>query len=218
MLSLNCSSCGATVNFHSKASVFAVCSFCKSTLVRHDMDLESIGEMADLQDDYSPFQIGTQGTFEEKKFELVGRLRITYSAGFWNEWFAWFDGDRTAWLAEAQGFLALCFPSRTEAPVQDTLNPGKLVTLDGQTFQVDDMRKVRCLFSEGELPVNAMKGRKSLSVDLRGPSETMATIEYPAPDYTGSKADSTEKPRVFTGKYKDFDEFKFKNLRKLDGW
>lgn len=217
MLSLNCSSCGATVNFHSKASVFAVCSFCKSTLVRHDMDLEAVGEMADLQDDWSPFQLGSQGMFEEKKFELVGRLRITYSAGFWNEWFAWFDGDKIAWLAEAQGFLALCFPSNAAPPNKDSLQPGRALTLDSQSFQVDDMRKVSCLYSEGELPINAMKGRKSLSVDLRGPSETMATIEYPEPSRPGIYA-GTEKPRVFIGKYKDFDEFNFKNLRKLDGW
>ncbi|MBY0546371.1 MAG: DUF4178 domain-containing protein [Candidatus Obscuribacterales bacterium] len=216
MLSLNCSSCGATVNFHSKASVFAVCSFCKSTLVRHDMNLEAVGEMADLQDDWSPFQIGSQGVFDGKKFELVGRLRIAYSAGFWNEWFAWFDGERTAWLAEAQGFLALCFSSDTIAPNKDTLQPGKALTLAGQTFRVDDMRKVSCLFSEGELPVNAIKDRRSLSVDLRGPSDTMATIEYPVRSTISGVAD--EQPRVFVGKYKDFDEFKFKNLRKLDGW
>lgn len=216
MLTLNCSSCGASVNFQSKASVFAVCSFCKSTLVRHDMNLDVVGRMSDLQDDYSPFQLGTKGMYDKKGFEIVGRLRVTYSAGFWNEWFVWFEGDKVAWLAEAQGFLALCFQKNDSPPERESLKPGQLVSLGGQDFQVDDMRRVECLYSEGELPVNAVKGRSSLSVDLRGPAEMMATIEYP--DAPETSAFSKEPPRVFVGKYQDFDEFKFQNLRKLDGW
>ena len=110
MLSLNCPSCGAAVNFQSKASVFAVCSFCKSTLVRQDIDLKAIGKMSELQDDLTPFQVGTTGMFFQEKFELVGRLKIPYQDGFWNEWYALFGDGKEAWLAEAQGFLGLCFP------------------------------------------------------------------------------------------------------------
>lgn len=229
MLSLGCPSCGASVTFHSKASVFAVCSFCKSSLVRHDMDLESIGVMADLQDDYTPFQIGTKGVYESKKFELVGRLRVGYADGAWNEWLAWFEEDNTGWLAEAQGFLAMCFSAQSEqvpsnsafqgagGSFQDPtgLLPGRTMTIKSKSFVVEDMRRVQCIYSEGELPMHAAKGRRSYSVDLTGPAEMMATIEYAEPN----EADpSTRQPRVFVGTYQDFDEFKFTNLRKLDGW
>jgi hypothetical protein len=73
-------------------------------------------------------------------------------------------------------------------------------------FQVEDIRKVHCIFSEGELPVNAAQGRRSNSVDLVGANQKMATIEY---------ADTV---RAFVGTYQDFDEFKFDNLRRIDGW
>ncbi|MFN8550968.1 MAG: hypothetical protein U0103_05715 [Candidatus Obscuribacterales bacterium] len=69
MLTLSCPSCGANVDFKSKASLYAVCSFCKSSLVRHDVDLEKIGTVSDLVDDLSPIQIGTTGTFGNDKFE-----------------------------------------------------------------------------------------------------------------------------------------------------
>ena len=209
MLTLNCASCGAAVNFHSKASVFAVCSFCKSTLVRQDMNLDVIGSMADLQDDYSPLQIGTQGLYEGKKFEIVGRLKVAYDGGFWHEWFTWFDTDTTGWLAAAQGFLAMCFTVEDLVPASENLKPGTVLPLKGRAFQVDDIRQAHCVYSEGELPINAVKGRQALSVDLSGKDAQMATIEYPA---------DNSKPRIFVGTYQDFDQFKFKNLRKLDGW
>lgn len=209
MLTLSCPSCGANVNFQSKASVFAVCSFCKSSLVRHNVDLEKIGEMADLQDDLTPLQLGTTGHFGNEKFELIGRLRVTYDDGGWNEWFAFFGDGRIAWLAEAQGYYAMCFPHvEVQAPKRDTLRPGKVVELGSKgPFEVDDMRNVNCVFSEGELPVSAMQGRKSLSVDLSDGELGMGTIEY-----------ADDAIRIYVGEYKDFDELKFQNLRHIDGW
>src|SRR5688572_486092 len=103
MLVLNCPSCGAEIAFRSRASVFAVCSFCKSTVVRHDMDLSTIGKMADLQFDMTPLQVGTTGYYDGRKFELIGRLKVGYEDGFWNEWYTLFDNEEPWWLAEAQG-------------------------------------------------------------------------------------------------------------------
>lgn len=209
MLTLSCPSCGANVDFQSKASVFAVCSFCKSSLVRQNLDLEKVGVMADLQDDLTPLQLGTAGMFNAEKFELIGRLRVAYADGYWNEWHALFGGGKTGWLAEAQGFYAICFPFfDVQIPARESLRPGKSVDLGKQgTFQVEDMRAVDCIYSEGELPIAAHQGRKSTSVDLSGDQLEMATIEY-----------ASDVVRLYVGKYQEFDEFKFQNLRHIDGW
>src|SRR5688572_17086462 len=158
MLTLSCPSCGANVDFRSKASVFAVCGFCKSTLVRHDMDLENIGKMSDIQDDLTPLQLRTTGRYAERKFEIIGRLRIAYDGGFWNEWYTLFDGEKTGWLAEAQGFYAMCFAvSALGAPPRAKMLPGVSISLDKETeYIVEDVRNVTCVYSEGELPVNAV--------------------------------------------------------------
>ncbi len=211
MITLSCPSCGAEVAFRSKSSVFAVCSFCKSTLVRQDMDLEMIGKMAELQDDPTPLQIGTKGTYLGETFELIGRLKVAYDDGSWNEWYAMFGGDKVGWLAEAQGFYAVCLPYEGkifQIPREAEIRPKTVVDLSPNgRYQVDDMRRVHCVFSEGELPMNAVQGRKSLSVDLADHDGGMATIEY-----------ANAEVRVFIGEYIDFDDFQFQNLRHIDGW
>lgn len=211
MIKLSCPSCGAEVTFQSKASVFAVCSYCKSTMVRQDMNLELLGKMSDLQDDLTPLQLGTQGQHDGRLFEIIGRLKIAYSDGYWNEWYTLFGGDETGWLAEVQGFYAVCFPFTAPGiylPPRKRAKPGVTVELEpAGTFEIVDARDVICVFSEGELPLNAAQGRESFSVDLTGPNDQMGTIEY---------AESME--RTYIGTYQDFDTFKFRNLRAIDGW
>lgn len=178
------------------------------------MNLETLGKMAELQAEMTPLQIGTQGYFEDKAFDIIGRLRVSYSEGFWNEWYTISSDGKEGWLAEAQGFFAMCFPVSLESipilPREDRCCPG--VTLDIRPygeFMVDDVREVVCRYSEGELPMQAAKGRASRSADLRGPRDMMATIEYPE-DLSGV--------RVYVGSYQEFDSFKFKHLREIDGW
>lgn len=209
MLELSCPACGAPVRFRSKASVFAVCNFCKTSAVRHDVDLQSIGKMADLQYDLTPFQVGTTGNYDGKKFEIIGRLKVAYSDGFWNEWYTISGDGEVGWLAEAQGFLAMCFELDSNIPPIDEIIPGHVVSIKPHgKFEVEDIRRVHCIYSEGELPLNAAKGRRSNSVDLVsvGMNLKMATIEY---------ADTV---RAYVGKYQEFDDFAFENLRKIDGW
>jgi len=173
------------------------------------MNLEAVGKIAELQYEMTPFQIGTTGMYDGKKFEIIGRLKVAYEDGFWNEWYTIFGGDETGWLAEAQGFLAMCTElSNKKIPDLEALKPGKLLNLEphGQ-FEVEDMRRVHCIFSEGELPMNAPQGRRSHSVDLVGPDLRMATVEF-----------SQDEIRVYAGRYQEFDDFTFQNLRRIDGW
>jgi hypothetical protein len=173
------------------------------------MNLELVGKMAELQDDLTPFQIGTTGMFGKDKFEFVGRLRVSYDDGFWNEWYAIFGDGREGWLAEAQGFYGFCLPVLNwEAPNSSQVRCGLPITISvAGDFVVEFLHRVHCIYSEGELPMNAVEGRQSLSVDLSDGEGRMATIEY-----------ASSETRVFAGKYLDFDEFKFQNLRQIDGW
>lgn len=210
MLKLSCPACGGEVIFRSKASVYVVCSFCKSTLVRQDMNLEAFGKMADLQDDMTPLQLLTSGSFEGKPFELVGRLRVRWEEGFWNEWYAIFSDGHEGWLAEAQGFYMVSFqaPLPENLPPVDGLKPGIVLALaNGEKYQVDDIKSAQCVGSEGELPLQVAAGRKSVSVDLSGPERCFASIEY-----------AEAETRFFVGKYVEFDDLNFRHLREIDGW
>lgn len=212
-LKLSCPACGAEISFKSKCSVFGVCSYCSSMVVRHDLNLETLGKMAELPEDSSPLQIGTQGRYENSRFELVGRLKISWEDGNWNEWYALFDDGRDGWLAEAQGFYMVSFqvtdPQSVRCiPALQALSPGlKLPLFQGAQFQVSDIKQAVCSGSEGELPMKGPQGRKNTSVDLTGPQSQFACIDY-----------SEDGVRLFLGKYLEFNQLKFTSLREIDGW
>ena len=71
-----CPACGAPGTFQSGISVYAVCAYCRSMVLRRDAGVEAFGKMAVLPPDMSPLQIGSRGVFEGLSFALVGRHKI----------------------------------------------------------------------------------------------------------------------------------------------
>ena len=70
----NCPNCGAKITFCWSASVQTVCQYCKSILVRTDVDLQKVGQVADLPPNSSPIQIGTEGVYGAHAFTAIGRI------------------------------------------------------------------------------------------------------------------------------------------------
>jgi len=230
MKKYDCPSCGAEMVFHSSLSVYAVCPYCRSTVVRHDVDLEAIGTMATLPDDMSPLQIGTDGFYRGIRFSLVGRMKIGWKDGCWNEWFMVGDDGRKGWLAEAQGFYAVSFEidAALDEAVEQRIRKrvaafragdgkktppiaradlGSYLTLDKQKLKVVDIKDAVCLGSEGELPIAAPRGRRTVSIDLLGPSGEFGCVEVLNDDI-----------RAYLGRYVDWDALHCQNLRPLEGW
>lgn len=204
-----CPSCGAQVVFKSAVSVFAVCDFCRSTLMRQDLSLVNMGEMAILQEDPSPLQRGTEGYYKGEHFTVIGRVQRSWEDGSWNEWYLYFDNGESGWLGEAQGFYMVSFesPETKDVPDVGSLQSGAYLSIKDNMMKVDDIKRCRCTFSEGELPFGASKDQEWTCVDLSGPDKAFASIEY-----------SKEGIRVYIGSYEDFDDLKFRNLKTFDGW
>ena len=198
-----CPSCGAPVLFHSAASIYAVCEFCRSTLLRTGEDLQNLGRMADLLDDTSRIQIGSEGTFRSRHFLVVGRIQLKYEAGLWNEWHILFDDGRSAWLAEAAGeyIVSAQVSVREPIPAFTALVPEMPVTLDGRQFTVTDLETARCISGEGELPFRVAAGYDVNTADLRS-NDRFLTIDY-----------SETPPLVFVGQSTTFVDLKLVNLR-----
>ena len=205
-----CPNCGAPLTFKSSVSIYTTCTHCRSMVVRHDMDLERLGEVSELLNDNSPFQVGTVGTFQNKGFMLLGRIKLVYDGGTWSEWYAQFDDGREGWLAEAQGQYMMSFEAfggEVMLPPPGDIRVNAQVSLGGQMFEVDDIQQVTYAGSEGELPFVFQPGYRAVSVDLRTKEGLFGSILY-GPD----------EPQLFVGRYAEFDEFKFDFLRELDGW
>jgi hypothetical protein len=181
-----CPNCGAPVDFASAASASAVCSFCRSTLVRDGEALKRIGVSAELFDDHSPLQLGAAGTYKGLAFTLVGRLQYGYEGGTWNEWHALFDSGRSGWLSEDNGAYVFAFDSTlpTDAPPIDSLQPDQSVMADGRDWSVASVVTTHLIAAQGELPQPPKLDGSFRVVDLRNTQGEVGTLDGSDPTQT----------------------------------
>ena len=175
-----CPSCGAPVEFRSAASASAVCSFCKSTLLRDGEALRRIGVTSELFDDHSPLQLGAAGRFQGEAFTLVGRLQYGYDAGTWNEWHALFDNGRSGWLSEDNGAYVFSFdaPLTEPAPPVATLAAGRRQRVGGQAWDIASVTTARLIAAQGELLSAPRLAGSFVVADLRNPQGEVGTLDY----------------------------------------
>jgi len=178
-----CPNCGAPVEFRSPASAFAVCSFCKSTIVREGEALRKIGESAELFDDHSPLQLGAGGRYQGAAFTLVGRLQYRYTEGTWNEWHALFDNGKSGWLSEDNGRYVMAFdaPLDAAAPPAEALRPGAQQIVNGRPYSVASVTVAKLIAAQGELPRPPQTQRGFVVADLRSTQGEVGTLDYSDP-------------------------------------
>jgi hypothetical protein len=182
-----CPNCGAPVEFASAASASAVCSFCRSTLVRDGEALRRIGVSAELFDDHSPLQLGASGTYKGLAFTLVGRLQYGYADGTWNEWHALFDSGRSGWLSEDNGAYVFAFDAAwpADAPPDAAallrVPVGRALQVDGRNWTLASVAKARLIAAEGELPQPPRLEGEFLVADLRNVQDEVGTLDYSDP-------------------------------------
>lgn len=194
-------------------SISAVCGYCDSLVVRHDMDLESLGKIATLKEDLSPLQLGTRGKVEKRSFTLLGRTRQSWEDGYWNEWYLAFDDGKFGWLGEAQGLYALSEEVDADIPnLVSSLQVGDRIEVKGSQFIVQDLREVTITAAEGELPFRPVIGDLTLSIDAIGEGGRFAGFSV-----ENKKSESLSK-QVFLGTYLEFTDFEWSQLRELPGW
>lgn len=209
----SCPSCGAPVAFRNSASVAMVCEYCDTTVVREDQGqaLEQLGKISNVKEDASPIRIGASGTAFGVQFEVLGRLQIEHSTGYWNEWFiAWADGT-TGWLGEALGQYFVTKPSVEARPEKvppfEDLRAGQRLFVGKKRYTVTEVRRARATGTEGETPFAAGDGYELPYADLRRASDGFGTIDY-----------SEEPPLVFEGQCFRWDQLDMRNFRTFDGW
>jgi hypothetical protein len=181
-----CPNCGAPVEFRSPASAFAVCSFCRSTLVREGAALRKVGESAELFDDHSPLQLGASGSYQGARFTLVGRLQYRYADGTWNEWHALFDSgeaSKSGWLSDDNGRYVIAFdaPLAERVPAAAELTPGQSLLVAGQSWAVASVAAARLIAAQGELPYPPVVAHGFVVADLRNPRGEVGTLDYGNP-------------------------------------
>jgi Domain of unknown function (DUF4178) len=202
----NCPNCGAKITFHWSGSVQTVCEYCKSILVRTDLDLHKVGQIADLPSNSSPIQIGTEGAYGPHAFVAIGRIIYEYEQGNWNEWHLMMNDGTSGWLSDAQDEYAITFaaPGR-KLPKECRI--GQEYTWDKQNYTVSTITKAHYRGVEGELPFQYWDKSEVILVDLTSHTGNCATIDY-----------SDDPPILYLGKAVEFETLQLKNLRSFGGW
>ena len=200
-----CPNCGAPVEFASAHSASAVCSFCRSTLLRDGDALLRTGESAELFTDYSPLQIGTQGTWQSEPFTVLGRVQLAYDGGRWNEWHAFFDNSgKSAWLSEDNGRFVMGWPlALAQPPAQAELKLGAQQVVDGEGYRVAALTPATLHAAEGELPQPPKLGQPVFVAELRSSRDAVGTLEYV----------DGEPPRWSVGRPVELSQLKLANQR-----
>ena len=203
-----CPNCGAKIVFRWSSSVQTVCEYCKSILVRTDVDLQKVGQVADLPPDSSPIQIGTEGAYSHKSFVVIGRIIYEYELGHWNEWHLVMNDGTSGWLSDAQDEYAVSFaaPGR-KVPEAHACGVGQRFSWDNVGYEITTITNAHYSGVQGELPFQYWDKQDVVFVDLRSPSAKFATIDY-----------SDEKPALYLGELVEFDSLTLKNLRSFEGW
>jgi len=204
----NCPNCGAPVQFRWSSAVQTACPFCKSIIVRIDLELKNVGEVADLPPDPSPIQLLTVGSFRNLTFEVTGRLVYEYENGGWNEWHVVFSNGSTGWLSDAQLQYAISSLAPGQPlPAQAEISRGKRLRFNNTDFEVATLTVATYKGFEGELPFPYYGKSDMLFADLRTTGRNFGTLDY-----------SEDPPLLFLGEWVEFEELQLKNLRQFEGW
>ena len=181
-----------------------MCAHCHSLLIRRDLDLKSLGRVAQLKEDISPIQQGAIGVFKEVPFVVVGRLQLKYEGGYWSEWHIALADGRSGWLSESMGECMVSFktPYETAPPSMDTLEPGASVLINHEEFTVKTIDHASIYSAEGELPEEVSLGEQTTLVDLVKPGGSFATLDY-----------GEEPPTLYLGEYTKVDQLKMTGLK-----
>jgi hypothetical protein len=204
-----CPNCGAQITFRWSSAIQTTCEYCKSILVRHDVNLEKVGVVADLPPDISPIQIGTEGVYRDAAFQVIGRIIYSHDVGAWNEWHLMFGNGASGWLSDAQAEYAISFLSQPESPLPppDQIYRGLEYKQQGVDLWVTTLTQANYEGVEGELPFQYWDKERCNFADLRSRDGRFATIDY-----------TENPPLLFLGEFVEFEALRLTYLKDFEGW
>ena len=200
----NCPNCGAPIQFRWSGAVQTTCEYCRAILVRRDLNLEKVGQIGDLPREVSPIQIGTEGMYRNKAFQVVGRILYEYEDGGWNEWHIIFNDGTSGWLSDAQLEYTISFIAKPPEPLPPEVARWRQFIWGGVRYEVTSVTRAHYRGVAGELPFEYWDKKDVFFADLRTADARFGTIDY-----------SDAAPLLFLGEAVGFDDLQLKNLRVL---
>ena len=165
-----CPSCGAQIERRFDQSKSLVCTHCGQTSHLMAGGLSMVGEKNLLIDYGSLFQLGEQRKIGDLNLQILGRLRLDYEDGFWDEWFALSLDNRDAWWIQEDDGAFTLFTKKADLDRSlswDSFTVGSSVNIPPLKEEVFITSKSRAKVNggEGELPFPIIPGEPADFVD-----------------------------------------------------
>jgi hypothetical protein len=172
-------------------------------VVRKNLDIEALGKVAECQPDGSPISVGTQGGYQSKAFQVIGRIQLAYEGGYWNEWYLQFSDNSNGWLGEALGQYFISFAESDASAFSNfrDLELGVEFDYDDQDWVVLDRKTVKLSSFEGELPYVIQSQNPFLTIDLRNTKGEGLTVDF-----------SDAQASLYRGRWMKFSELELTGL------
>ena len=200
----NCPNCGAAIQFRWSGAVQTTCEYCRAILVRRDLNLEKVGQIGDLPREVSPIQIGTEGMYRNKAFQVIGRILYEYEDGGWNEWHIVFNDGTSGWLSDAQLEYTVSFLAKPPEALPPEVGRARQFMWSGLRYEVTSVTRAHYRGVAGELPFEYWDKKDVLFADLRTSDARFGTIDY-----------SDAAPVLYLGDAVEYDDLHLKNVREL---
>lgn len=182
-----CPGCGAPVEFASAQSAYAVCPYCRSSIVRSGDVLKRLGRMAEIFENYSPLKLGQAGQLPSdgasgpQPFTLVGRVQFKGDTGIWNEWQALLADGEIAVLSEDNGQFVFSREYKKAArnvPGAERWKLGQSTTISEVRYTVTSVVQAQLMAAEGQMAHQPELGKPFTVVELRNEQDEVLSIDY----------------------------------------
>jgi hypothetical protein len=161
-------------------------------------------------EDLTLLRPGTTGEYQQKPFEITGRIRMQFRESYQNNWMLLFADGNMAWMSEAYGAFAVYQPSssKVSSATLRNLKAGDTLKLGKSDYFIESLDSCLSLAMEGEIVLDKNMPQRFISVLLSQPGMPMGVIHIYSKDTTA----------VYEGTSCIYEQFHFKNTRVLNGW
>ena len=172
---LSCPSCGVAVEGISAHTRSLQCPHCSNWVYLSGNGWTSAGLFEHAIDAPSMLRIGRRGTLvlagdAPRKFVVAGRIRVTYSQGYWDEWWLEFEDANHQWLEEDDGTYQLHSNEniKIDGAVVLAAGAGSGLQVGNDNWFVTERIDAEVAGAEGMLPVATSPNEKIVCVDAIG--------------------------------------------------
>lgn len=180
MSELTCPNCGDRLPEQIRAIAMMTCPSCATTLFVDGPRLHNAGHAGDMHDSPALFAIGDTVHLGKATLEITGQARFSYGRGWWDEYWAFDEDRRGAWVSVDEGDVVLQYPIKRElwprvAPTARIGTPFRY--LDGD-WRVTETDKAECIAIRGAFGEALEVGEVHSFLSATGPRGDLLSGEF----------------------------------------